>query len=67
MCLARKTWNRKKDLCMNAIELAYKLELACHELADDAAAMLRYQENQIQTLKMQLAYLETKVYGGSTK
>jgi hypothetical protein len=52
---------------MGAIELALKLELASHELADAAAAMLRYQENQIQVLKTQLAYLESKVYGGPTK
>lgn len=31
------------------------------------AAMLRHQENQIQALKTQLAYLESKVYGGTTK
>ena len=33
----------------------------------EIATTLRYQENQIQALKTQLAYLETKVYGGSTK
>jgi hypothetical protein len=52
---------------MGAIELAYKLENGCHDWADAAAAMLRYQENQIQVLQTQLSYLETKVYGGSTK
>jgi hypothetical protein len=58
---------------MNANELADKLQmdkaraLLYVDIVVEAAAMLRHQENQIQVLKMQLAYLETKVYGGSTK
>jgi hypothetical protein len=58
---------------MNANELADKLmssltlEYDCDEYMEKAAAMLRYQENQIQVLKTQLSYLETKVYGGNTK
>lgn len=32
-----------------------------------AVAMLRQQSAQIEALKTQLAYLESKVYGGSTK
>jgi hypothetical protein len=58
---------------MTANELADKLmssltmEYDCDEYMEKASAMLRHQENQIEALKTQLAYLETKVYGGSTK
>lgn len=33
----------------------------------EAAAMLRYQQSQIEALKTQLSYLESKVYGGTTQ
>ena len=64
---------------MNAKELADKLEKPmldnpnCPNFSRTRAfmekviSMLRYQENQIDVLKTQLAYLESKVYGGSTK
>ena len=58
---------------MNANELADKLiksltmEYDCDKYMEQASAMLRYQKNQIEALKTQLAYLESKVYGGTTK
>jgi hypothetical protein len=61
---------------MNKIQLADELEYACGiaepritmmKRMKQAAAMLRHQSNQIEALKTQLAYLESKVYGGTTK
>ena len=55
---------------MNANELANELE-ACFTSADwavlEAARQLRQQQVQIDILKTQLSYLESKVYGGTTK
>lgn len=54
---------------MNANELADALEEAPYytSFEGEAAVMLRHQANQIEALKTQLAYLESKVYGGTTK
>ena len=58
---------------MNANKLAESLEnkdrlWAVNEnLMIKTCAMLRQQQTEIEALKTQLSYLESKVYGGSTK
>jgi hypothetical protein len=53
---------------MSALELADLIGLCGDGGYNlDAAVMLRYQANQIDILKAQLSYLESKVYGGTTK
>jgi len=54
------------------MELADKLEKAFMTNTSQyyvipAVALLRQQEAQIEALKTQLSYLESKVYGGTTK
>jgi len=54
---------------MTAYEIADELENAPYYTSYEfeAAAMLRIQAFEIETLKAQLSYLESKVYGGTTK
>jgi small-conductance mechanosensitive channel len=43
----------KKGTRMNANEIADKLDMGCHDWADDAATMLRQQAEQIESLKQE--------------
>jgi hypothetical protein len=49
---------------MNALELADKLEMGCHDWANDAATMLRQQQAEIEALKakyqQEFEYVEKK-------
>jgi hypothetical protein len=46
---------------MNANELADKLEMGCHDWADDAATMLRQQQEQIDKLTAIVALREMEI------
>ena len=52
------TANELADLIQYCGDCGYNL---------DAAAMIRHQQSEIEALKAQLSYLESKVYGGTTK
>lgn len=58
---------------MNAYELADALQetepyySTDYKLFDKAASMLRFQQDEINALREQVQYLQTQVYGGTTK
>jgi hypothetical protein len=58
---------------MNAYKLADKLmnsltmEYDCDDYMILGAELLKQQQHEIESLKTQISYLESKVYGGSTK
>lgn len=63
---------------MNANELADSLDVESSQaeygyvvddwkLFSDSAKMLRFQQDEINALREQVQYLQTQVYGGTTK